>query len=111
MPPDSIADIAERLGRRYLALLRSSLVEAIRRRLAEAEAELREVKARLEELQRRHNTSLADFERSMGDSLEEHEAWIEWKFLQEAEKSLEKEIDGLRQLPGKALREVQEHNS
>jgi hypothetical protein len=31
----------------------------------------------------------------MSDSFEAHEDWIEWRFLQEAKKSLEEEIRGL----------------
>jgi len=107
----SLGAVAEELERRYPGLLRSSLVEAIRRRLAEAERELREVEARLEELRRRHGMDLEEFEKAMGDGFEAHEAWIEWSFLHEAKKSLEEEIDELRQLLRKALEEVLGHSS
>lgn len=107
----SLSAVVDELQRRYPGLLRSSIVEAIRRRLAEAERELREVEARLEELRRRHGAGLEGFEKAMGDGFEAHEAWIEWRFLHEAKKSLEEEIDELRQLLRKALGEVQEHSS
>ncbi|ALL01449.1 hypothetical protein Pyrde_1403 [Pyrodictium delaneyi] len=107
----SLGAVAEELQRRYPGLLRSSLVEAIRRRLAEAERELREVEAELEKLRRRYGTDLEEFEKAMDDSLEAHEAWIEWRFLHEAKKSLEEEIGELRQLLRKALGEVPGHSS
>ena len=107
----SLSVVTKELQRRYPSLLRSSIVEAIRRRLAEAREELRGVEAELEKLRRRYGMGLEEFEKSMDDSFKAHEAWIEWRFLYEAKKSLEEEIDELRQLLRKALGETPGHSS
>ena len=103
--------IVERLSKRYPGLLYSSIVEVIRRRIALVERELAEVNTRLRRFEEKYGVCLEEYERSMGEGFEEHEEWVEWRFLVEAKKSLEAELDELKKLLGEALREVQRHHS
>ncbi len=95
--PMGIQEPLEKLARKYLDLAKVSAIEVIKRRIALLEREKKNLEEEMNALKTRYG-DLEEYERKMGDSLEDHEIWIRWKALQEELKSLEDELVDLEEL-------------
>ncbi len=92
-----IQEPLEKLARKYPDLAKVSAIEVIKRRMALLEREKKVLEEEINALKVKHG-DLKEYERRMGDSLEEHEVWIRWKALEEELRSLEDELVDLRRL-------------
>lgn len=87
----------EKLAQKYPDLAKVSAVEVIKRRIALLEREKKSLEEEINALEMRYE-DLEEYERRMGDSLEEHEVWIRWKALKDELRSLEEELVDLKEL-------------
>jgi len=92
-----IQEPLEKLARKYPDLAKVSAIEVIKRRITLLEREKKSLEEEINALEMRYG-DLEEYERKMGDSLEEHEVWIRWKALKEELRSLEEELINLKGL-------------
>ncbi len=92
-----IQEPLEKLARKYPDLAKVSAIEVIKRRITLLEREKKSLEEEINALEMRYG-DLEEYERKMGDSLEEHEVWIRWKALKEELRSLEEELVDLKEL-------------
>jgi len=92
-----IQEPLEKLARKYPDLAKVSAIEVIKRRITLLEREKKSLEEEINALETRYG-DLEEYERKMGDSLEEHEVWIRWKALKEELRSLEEELVDLKEL-------------
>ncbi len=64
---------------------------AIRKKKKEIERELKRVETKIRKFEKKYKRDLEEFEREMGDSLKEHDDWMDWSFLVETQKQLASE--------------------
>ena len=76
-------------------LQKTALLSALLVRKRDLEERLIEIENELEVFEREHS-KFKVFEKSMGDSFEDHEVWIKWSFLLEAKKRLEEELRAVK---------------
>ena len=95
--PMGIQEPLEKLAQKYPDLAKVSAVEVIKRRIALLEREKKSLEEEINALEMRYG-DLEEYERRMGDSLEEHEVWIRWKALKDELRSLEEELVDLKEL-------------
>ncbi len=53
--------------------------------------ELKRLNAKIEKFEKKHKMSFEEYEKTMGDSFQHHNDWIDWSFLVESRKQLVKE--------------------
>lgn len=53
--------------------------------------ELKRLNSEIEKFEEKHKMSFEEYEKTMGDTFQEHNDWIEWSFLVESRKQLVKE--------------------
>jgi hypothetical protein len=53
--------------------------------------ELKRLNSKIEEFEKKYKMSLEEYEKTMGDTFQEHNDWIEWSFLVESRNQLVKE--------------------
>jgi len=92
-----IQEPLEKLARKYPDLAKVSAIEVIKRRITLLEREKKSLEEEINALEMRYG-DLEEYERKIGDSLEEHEVWIRWKALKEELRSLEEELVDLKEL-------------
>ena len=92
-----IQEPLEKFARKYPDLAKVSAIEVIKRRITLLEREKKSLEEEINALEMRYG-DLEEYERKMGDSLEEHEVWIRWKALKEELRSLEEELVDLKEL-------------
>ena len=71
-----------------------------------AVTQLNEIKKRIYRLEEEHKMKLEHFEKTMGDSFEEHEIWFEWKSLVELKENIEEELRELRKTLKEIIKEI-----
>ncbi len=61
---------------------------AIEKKRKEIQQELRRVDSKIKKFEKKYKLSFAEYEKSMGDSFQHHNDWIDWSFLVESKKQL-----------------------
>jgi hypothetical protein len=59
---------------------------AIEKKRKEIQQELKRVDSKIKKFEKKYKLSFAEYEKSMGDSFQHHNDWIDWSFLVESRK-------------------------
>jgi len=65
---------------------------AIEKKRKEIQKELRRVDSKIKRFEKKYKMSFEEYEKSMGDSFQHHNDWMDWSFLVENRKQLVEEI-------------------
>jgi hypothetical protein len=65
---------------------------AIEKKRKEIQKELRRVDSKIKRFEKKYKMSFEEYEKSMGDSFQHHNDWMDWSFLMENRKQLVEEI-------------------
>ncbi len=69
---------------------------AVDKKKKELKKELKRTLQQIQKYERKYQTSLERFEREMGNSMREHDDWMEWSFLVENKNQLEIELENFQ---------------
>lgn len=69
---------------------------AVEKRRKEIRNELKRVEVRIRRFEKKYKMVFTEFERKMGDTIQEHDDWIDWSFLEETRKELSKEFENFQ---------------
>lgn len=69
-----------------------ALAIAIEKKKKEILREMKRVERKINGLEKKHNMNLDEFEKTLGDSFQEHDEWMDWSFLVENRNQLIEEI-------------------
>lgn len=61
----------------------------------EIKKELRIVEAKIKKYEKKYQFSFSQYEKNIGDTLQAHEDWLDWSFLELNRKELHKEMQAL----------------
>jgi hypothetical protein len=65
---------------------------AIEKKRKEIQKELKRVDSKIKRFEKKYKMSFEEYEKTMGDSFQHHNDWIDWSFLVENRKQLVEEI-------------------
>jgi transketolase len=71
---------------------------AIEKKRKEIQKELRRVESKIKRFEKKYKTSFEEYEKSMGDSFQHHNDWMDWSFLMEDKKQLVEELQNFETL-------------
>lgn len=95
--PEEMKDIATETNETIYV---EALKEVTRKRMADYRERFEELKEKMAVYENTYNKSFEDFSRSVPDTLEGHDDWIEWTYLVRVVSELENKINKLNILLG-----------
>ncbi len=95
--PEEMKDIATETSETIYV---EALKEVTRKRMADYRERFEELKEKMAVYENTYNKSFEDFSRSVPDTLEGHDDWIEWTYLVRVVSELENKINKLNILLG-----------
>lgn len=74
-------------------LLYKAFAIAVSKQKKELKRELKQIDSKIKKFEKRYKKSLSEFESTMGDSVKEHDDWMDWSFLDETRKQILKDME------------------
>jgi hypothetical protein len=65
---------------------------AVEKRQKEIRNELKRVEAKIRRFEKKYKMAFTEYEKKMGDTVQAHDDWIDWSFLEEVRKELSKDL-------------------
>jgi hypothetical protein len=69
---------------------------AVEKRRKEIRNELKRVEAKIRRFEKKYKMTFTEYEKEMGDTVQAHDDWIDWSFLEEVRKDLNKEFENFQ---------------
>jgi hypothetical protein len=69
-------------------IIYKSIAIAIELKKKEIKRELGRVESKIKKFEKKYRMGFLEFEKSMGDTLQAHDDWMDWSFLEETRKEL-----------------------
>jgi len=76
-------------------IIYKSVAIAIELKKKELKREVKRVESKIKKFEKKYRHGLAEFEKTMGDTLQAHDDWMDWSFLEETRSELLSEIQNL----------------
>ncbi len=99
-------ELLAELEKRYPDLVKTITILVLKKRIKSVRDELSRIESEIKRYREKYGKDLNEFEKSMSNSFEEHEDWIEWRFLMELKKSLEEELRDLYKILERLTQQV-----
>lgn len=69
---------------------------AVEKRRKEIRNELKRVEVKIRRFEKKYKMAFSEYEKTMGDTVQAHDDWIDWSFLEEVRKELNKEFENFQ---------------